>query len=121
MQPEDGITTRAQELGRLIGQSDEYKALKRARERMAEDREATTAANRIAELEQQVGSILQRGEQPGDEIREEYERVATTLQASPVYQGLVAAQSNLEKMLGKVDEQIAKGMEAGAQSRIILS
>lgn len=117
----EGITAKAEELGRLIGQTDEYKALKRARERVSEDREVTTAANRLAELEREVGMALQRGQEPGEEVREEYERMATSLQASPTYQGLVAAQSNLEKILGKVDESIAKGMEAGSQSRIILS
>ena len=117
----DNIAEKAEELGRLIGQTDEYKALKRARERVADDREMTTTANRLSELERDVGMAIQRGEEPAEEVREEYERLASSLQSSPAYQGLVAAQSNLEKILGRVDERIAKGMEAGSQSRIILS
>ena len=44
-----------------------------------------------------------------------------TLQASAAYQGLVAAQSNFDKLLQRVNEEIGKGIEAGSQSRIILS
>jgi hypothetical protein len=42
------------------------------------------------------------------------------VQASPVYQQLVAAQTNFDKILRRVNEEISRGMEAGAQSRIIL-
>ena len=37
-----------------------------------------------------------------------------------MYQSLVASQSNFEKLLARVNEEIGKGMEMGAQSRIIL-
>jgi hypothetical protein len=37
-----------------------------------------------------------------------------------VYQGLVAAQSNFDRVMGRVNEEIARGIEAGEQSRIIL-
>ena len=36
----EGISEKARELGRLIGQTDEYKALGRARERFSDDRAA---------------------------------------------------------------------------------
>ena len=45
----ESIRERAQELGRLIGQSEEYKALGRARERINEDRDAVQRLNRLGE------------------------------------------------------------------------
>lgn len=120
MESMDTLRERARELGRLLGQGDEYRALERARERLSSDRDSVTRLNRIAELEQAVAQKLDRGEEPGDEIREEYERVFGELQASPIYQGLVAAQSNFDKVLARVNEEILAGIEAGARSRIIL-
>lgn len=111
---------KARDLGRLLGQTDEYKALERARERVGEDRELVTLLNRLTELEYDIALTLQRGETPAEEVSGEYERAFSALQSSAVYQGLVAAQSNFEKVLGRVNEEIAKGIEAGAQSRIIL-
>jgi hypothetical protein len=37
-----------------------------------------------------------------------------------VYQALVAAQSNFDRVMSRINEEIARGIEAGAQSRIIL-
>jgi cell fate (sporulation/competence/biofilm development) regulator YlbF (YheA/YmcA/DUF963 family) len=116
----DSITERAQELGRVIGQSEEYKALGRARERINEDREAVQRLNRLGELEREVTVALQSGREPSAEVQEEYERLFNELQGTPVYQGLVAAQSNFDKILMRVNEEIGRGMESGVRSRIIL-
>lgn len=120
MDNRDTLKERAQELGRMLGQGDEYKALARARERIAEDRACVTAFNRLAELEQTVASSLERGEEPSAALRDEYERLFSELQGSPIYQGLVAAQSNFDKVLARVNEDILAGIEAGARSRIIM-
>jgi cell fate (sporulation/competence/biofilm development) regulator YlbF (YheA/YmcA/DUF963 family) len=116
----EGMKERAQDLGRLLGQSDEFKALGRARERLGEDREAVAAMTRLDGLEREIASALQNGQEPDEAQKEEYERMFMQLQASPVYQGLVAAQSNFDKLLAKMNEEISRGMEAGAKSRIIL-
>ena len=63
---------------------------------------------------------LHAGREPADQVKIEYEQVFAQLQAMPVYQGMVAAQSNFDKLLARVNEEISRGMEAGAQSRIIL-
>jgi hypothetical protein len=39
----------------------------------------------------------------------------------PGYQALAAAQSNFDRLMMRVNEEIAKGIEAGEQSRIILA
>jgi cell fate (sporulation/competence/biofilm development) regulator YlbF (YheA/YmcA/DUF963 family) len=116
----ESIRERAQELGRVIGQSEEYKALGRARERINEDRDAVARLNRLGELEREVTQALQSGTEPTPEVSAEYERLFGELQGSAVYQGLVAAQSNFDKILMRVNEEIGRGMESGARSRIIL-
>jgi cell fate (sporulation/competence/biofilm development) regulator YlbF (YheA/YmcA/DUF963 family) len=116
----DNILERARELGRQLGQSDEYRAVERARGRFNEDKEAMESLQRLQQLEGEIGSALERGEEPARAAAEEYERRFGELQSSPTYQGLVAAQSNFDKILARVNEEISKGMEAGARSRIIL-
>jgi cell fate (sporulation/competence/biofilm development) regulator YlbF (YheA/YmcA/DUF963 family) len=116
----DILTDKARELGRLLGQSSEYQALSKARERLSNDRAAVTSLNRLAELEDSLAGSLQHGEEPSEELRNEYETVFSELQASPIYQSVVAAQSNFDKVLTRVNEDIGKGIDSGAQSRIIL-
>jgi cell fate (sporulation/competence/biofilm development) regulator YlbF (YheA/YmcA/DUF963 family) len=116
----DPIRERAQELGRAMGQTDEYKALSRARERIGDDREVVQRMNRLSELEREVSVALHAGEEPSVAVQEEYERMFSELQASPAYQALVAAQSNFDKILLRVNEEIGRGMESGARSRIIM-
>jgi cell fate (sporulation/competence/biofilm development) regulator YlbF (YheA/YmcA/DUF963 family) len=111
---------KARELGRQLGQTDEYRAMERARQRFGEDAEAVESMTRLQHLEQEIGRALQAGQEPPAEQTEEYERRFGQLQGSAVYQGLVAAQSNFDKILTRVNEEISKGMESGAQSRIIM-
>ncbi|MBI4410194.1 MAG: YlbF family regulator [Gemmatimonadetes bacterium] len=116
----DTIAEKARELGRLLGQTSEYQALDRAKLGLANDRALNTLLRRLGELENQLAGSLERGERPGEELRADYERAFSELQASPVYQALVAAQANFERVLGRVNDEMAQGMEAGARSRIIL-
>ena len=116
----EGMTEKARELGRLIGQTPEFKTLQRARTALAEDREAVAQMNKLAELETEIAGALQTGEEPAQQVQQDYEAAFGKLQGSSMYQSLVASQSNFEKLLARVNEEIGKGMEMGAQSRIIL-
>lgn len=117
----DPMLEKARDLGRVLGQTNEYKTLQRAREQVSDDREMTELLNRLGELERELSAALQRGEKPSDEKREEYEELVSKLQSSSMYQSLVAAQSNFDKIVQRVNEAMGEGMESGAQSRIILS
>lgn len=115
----EGLAEKAQELGRLLGQTDEYKALDAARKRVDEDRELVQLLNRLGELEEDIARALQRGEEPDREARDAYETAFSELQGNAAYQALVSAQTNFDKLMGRVNEAIGKGITAGAQSRII--
>jgi cell fate (sporulation/competence/biofilm development) regulator YlbF (YheA/YmcA/DUF963 family) len=104
----------------MLSQSDEYKALKRANEHLSEDRESVELLNRLSALEQDITASLQRDTEPTQEQQDEYEALAERLQQRSSYQGLVAAQSNFDRLMIRVNEEIAEGIRAGEQSRIIL-
>lgn len=115
----DAIQERAREIGRLLAQTDEYKALKRANELLADDREAVTVLNRLTALEGELAGALRSGNEPSVESQQEYEGAVERLQQMTSYQSLVAAQSNFDRLMVRINEEIAKGIEAGEQSRII--
>lgn len=117
---DDPIKERAREIGRLLSRTPEYEALKRANQRLGDDREAVTEMNRLAELEDQITAQLRTGREPTQEIQEEFSRLAEQLQQRTVYQSVVAAQSNFERLMAQINEEIAHGIQAGEQSRIIL-
>lgn len=116
----DTIQERAREIGRLISQTDEYKALRRENDRVSGDRETVALLNRLSELQETLTESIRRGVEPTEQEAEEYERTLNDLQARSVYQGVIAAQSNFDRLMMRVNEEIARGIEAGEQSRIIL-
>ncbi len=116
-----GIHDMARELGGALARTEEYQALKRAMEAADEDRELVELRNRIQGLEERLEAMLRAGQEPDDELKRSYQSTADELQAMPAFQRLVAGQSNFEKVMYKVNETVARGIEEGAQSRIIIS
>ena len=115
------IEEMARELGLALGRTAQYQELQRAASRADDDRELVTLRSELAKLEESVARSVRAGEEPAPEVAEEYESAFGRLQASPAYQGLVAAQANFDRVLGRVNEGISKAIEEGAKSRIIIS
>ena len=115
-----GIMEMAKDLGGRLARTDEYQALKRAMDAMNDDREIAEHRSKLESLEGTITASLRAGKEPDDADKEAYEEVMTKLQANPTYQRVVAAQSNFDKIVQKVNENIAKGLDEGASSRIIL-
>lgn len=113
------IADRALELGRLIGQSDEFKGLKRARQRLDEAPELGQRLRRLQEVMEGFARAERDGKDPSDDEQREYERLVSEIQADARYQGLVAAQANFDKLMFRVNERIMEGLEKGAASPII--
>ncbi len=113
------IAEKAQELGRLLGQSDEYKALQRARQRLEETPELNEQLTRLQRLVESFERGAQQGTEPSEADAQEYERMIGQIQGDPQYQGLVAAQANFDKMMMRVNQQIMEGLKKGASSPII--
>lgn len=113
------IWDKAQDLGRLIGQSAEYQALRRAESTLREDKDTVAKLESIQTLARQVDQMVAQGQMPDPVTAESYENAVRDLEMSPVGQAYVVARSNFEKLMTKVNQQISEGMEKGAGSSII--
>ena len=113
------IWDKAQDLGRLIGQSAEYQALRRAETTLRDDKETVAKLDQIQTLARQVDQIVSAGQMPDQATAEAYETAVRELEMSPVGQSYVVARANFEKLMSKVNQQISEGMEKGATSSII--
>ena len=112
------IQDKAVELGRIIGQSEEYKALRSAHELVRDQDELREKMDQLARLAQTMEQTPLDGEPPAEQI-EAYNTLLGEIQGHPKYQGVVAAQSNFDKLMLKVNETILEGMRKSAESPII--
>jgi cell fate (sporulation/competence/biofilm development) regulator YlbF (YheA/YmcA/DUF963 family) len=110
---------KALELGRLLGQSEEYRALVRATDRMKDDAQVQQVLTEVERLAQEMERSAQAGREPTKEQVEQYDRALQAAQGNPVYQQVVAAQANFEKLMAKVNARIYEGLKKGAASPII--
>lgn len=113
------IWDKAEELGRLIGQTPEYKALRRAETTLREDKEAQAKVDLIQTLARQMDELVAQGQMPDQSTAEQYETAVRDLEISPTGQAYAVARANFEKVMIKVNQLIAQGMEKGATSSII--
>ena len=113
------IWDKAQELGRIIGQSTEYQTLRRAETSLRDDADTVAKLDLIQTLARQVDQAVATGKMPDQATAEAYENAVRELEMSPVGQAYVVARANFEKLMGKVNQQISEGMEKGAASSII--
>jgi cell fate (sporulation/competence/biofilm development) regulator YlbF (YheA/YmcA/DUF963 family) len=113
------IEDKAKELGRLIGQSPEYQAVKRANDALSQDAAAVALLRQMEQLRVSAQQMLQRGERPTEEMEKELDGLLGQVQGQSVYQRLVVAQENFDKIMAKVNDWIVDGIERGAASPII--
>jgi cell fate (sporulation/competence/biofilm development) regulator YlbF (YheA/YmcA/DUF963 family) len=113
------LEQKAKELGRLLGQSQEYQALRRARELLAGDAELMGALQRLEALRNTATALMDRGESPTPEMDREVELLISQVDLSPAYRSYVSAHAGFEKLLGNVNRLIQEGIESGSGSTII--
>jgi len=113
------IQDRAQELGRQIGQSEEYKAVKRTSDALNEDREAVTLIRDMERLRREAQAMIERGENPTPDMEQQLDGLLEKVQVNATYQRAIAAQDNFDKLMLRVNEWISEGIRKGAASPII--
>ncbi len=113
------LEEKAKELGRLIGQSAEYKAVKRANDALNQDKDAVTLLRQMEQIRVDAQKMMERGEQPTEEMENNLDALLGQVQVKPVYQNVVASQENFEKVMARVNEWILDGIKKGATSSII--
>lgn len=113
------IDDKAQELGRLIGQAPEYQAMRRAEQALREDPEAQKRLEVISRLTREFDQLMAQGQAPDEAKGQEYETTLREFELSPVGQSYLVTRANVEKLMTRVNQMIADGMERGVTSGII--
>lgn len=113
------LEDKARELGRVIGQSPEYQAVKRSSEALNSDREAVAILQEMEKIRMDAQRMIQRGEQPTEEMEQKLDDLLGKVQSNPVYQRAISAQENFDKIMYQVNNWIMDGMKKGATSSII--
>lgn len=113
------IWEKAQDLGRMIGQTPEYQALRRAENALRADEDTVRKLETIQTLARQMDQLMAQGQMPDQAMTESYEQAVRDLEVSTTGQAFAVARANFDKVMLKVNEQITAGMEKGAASSII--
>ena len=113
------IETKAKDLGRLIGQSPEYQAVKRANDALGQDEAAVSLLKQMEQLRMDAQQMIQRGERPTEQMEKDLDTLLGQVQSQMAYQRLVSAQENFDKLMARVNDWIVDGIEKGATSSII--
>ena len=113
------VEEKAKELGRLIGQSPEYQALKRSSDALNEDRDAVALLQQMEKLRGEAQQMIQRGENPTEGMEQQLDQLLEKIQSQSVYQRAVTSQENFDKLMLRVNQWIMDGMKKGAASPII--
>ena len=113
------IEDKAKDLGRLIGQSDEYKTLMRANDGLRDDKAAVQILQSMDKLRADAQAMMDRNEEPTQAMEQELDALLARIQIMPAYQRMAAAQDNFDKLMRRVNDWIGEGIVKGAQSPII--
>ncbi|HXT18431.1 MAG TPA: YlbF family regulator [Gemmatimonadaceae bacterium] len=113
------IEDKAKELGRLIGQSTEYKEVKRSSDALNEDKDTVALLQKMEQLRVNAQRMLSQGQRPTEDMERELDTLLSQVQTRTSYQRVLAAQENFDKIMGKVNDWIVEGIEKGAASPII--
>ena len=78
------LEERARELGRIIGQSPEYQAVKRANDALNGDREAVDLLRRMEQIRRDAQRMIERGEEPTIEMEQQLDELLGKVQQNDV-------------------------------------
>ncbi len=113
------LEERAKELGRLIGQSQEYQSVKRANDALTNDEEAMRILAEMEKIRARAQEMMARGQQPGDDVEKQLDDLLSTVQHNVAYQKVVVAQENFDKLMARANGWILEGIRKGSASPII--
>ena len=113
------LSERAIELGRIIGQTAEYQAVKRASDALNDDKEAVALLEKMERLRQEAQRAIGRGEQPTAEMEQQLDALLGEIQTNATYQRVLVANENFDKVMVQVNQWILDGIKKGATSSII--
>ena len=94
-------------------------ALKRAQARIGEAPELRERLERLRQLAASLEQKAEQGASPTEADAAAYDELLSTIQGDSLYQSVVAAQANFDKLMLRVNDQILEGIAKGAASPII--
>ena len=83
------------------------------------DEDARGHLEKMQTLARQMDQLMAQGQMPEEGTAQEYEQSVRSFELSPTGQAYIVARQNFEKVMVKVNEEMAKGIEKGATSNII--
>jgi len=113
------LEERAKELGRLIGQSQEYQAVRKANEVLSNNEEAMRILAEMEKLRAQAQEGMKRGVTPGEDLEAKLDELLSTVQHNDAYQRVLVAQENFDKLMARANAWILEGIRKGSASPII--
>ena len=113
------VEEKAKELGRLIGQSSEYQAVKRSSEALNADTEAVSLLQKMEKIRAEAQQMIQQGQEPTQEMEQQLDQMLSVIQVNATYQRAIVAQENFDKVMVQINNWILDGMKKGAASSII--
>lgn len=113
------LQERAIELGRIIGQSAEYQAVKRANDALGADKEVVAMLQRMEELRAAAQQLIAAGQQPTEAMEQELDQLLGKVQGNMVYQRVIASNENFDKVMMQVNQWMLDGIKKGSTSSII--
>jgi cell fate (sporulation/competence/biofilm development) regulator YlbF (YheA/YmcA/DUF963 family) len=113
------IEEKAMDLGRTLGQSTEYQALRRAEQALRDNPEAQQRLESISKLTAEFDQLIAQGQSPSEEQAASYETTLREFEMSPAGQAYLVARTNVDKLMQRVNQAIGEGIERGATSSII--
>ena len=114
------LEEKAKDLGRQIGQTEEYKLVKRSGETLNGDAAAVALLKEMEKIRTDAQRMMERGEQPTPEMEQQLDDLLGRIQVNPVYQRAIVAQENFDKLMAQVNVWILDGMKKGVASPIII-
>src|SRR5437763_15226782 len=108
------IDQKAGELGRLPGQSEEYKTLVRASDRMKEDAVVRQLLAEVERSAQDIDRATQEGREPAKDQVERDDRPVQSVHADAEYQQVGAAPAKFEQRTAKRNARSYDGMDGHA-------
>ncbi len=107
-------------MGRLLSGTPEYRYMEASERDLSEDTDTTALLDELAKLNEALMEKASRGETPSEEETREFYDLRGQVQSKTNYQAFISAQANMEKLMDRVNQAIARGIRTGLESKIIV-
>ncbi len=104
------IEKKAKELGKAIASSEEYKRYVEAREEVERDEKMQELFGRYEQLRDEFYQALESG-QGNEELLGKIDALEKEISSNPKMKEYMEAEANFKKLIDKVNEKIAEGIQ----------